>query len=130
MKMTRTLGTVLLLAMSLLSCTPKQQTASNPQAVKACLMQCQSKLQHCNQTCSLCCANCQKKSFGRAAERHQKYVHEQRIAGGFVARQAPAYRDPLQCRKTTCNCQADLQVCQQGCGGKIHKQLRAVRVCC
>jgi hypothetical protein len=40
-----------------------------------------------------------------------------------------SYRDPLQCRKVTCNCHADYQVCIQSCSGVIHKQLRVASAC-
>jgi hypothetical protein len=98
-------------------------------AKKGCLNACQAKLVHCKQVCIDNCAICTKKSSLKTFKRYEQYIHEQKIQGKMVARELQAYRDPLECRKVTCHCQADYQVCMQSHAGFIHKNLQVVPAC-
>lgn len=98
-------------------------------STKQCLSQCLSHHSACQQTCNNSCVNCQKKAQSKAAENYSKYRLQQKISGGYALRQLNSYRDPLQCRKTTCNCRADLIACKQSCYGLIKKALRTRPYC-
>ena len=83
----------------------------------------------CKERCVDNCAICSAKADYSAIKNYDEYVHEKIIEGGTITRSLKSYRDPLQCRKVTCNCYADLSICEQTCAGIIHKQLRAVPYC-
>lgn len=44
-------------------------------------------------------------------------------------RELNSYRDPLQCRKVTCDCLSDFAICKKGCTGVIPTKLQAVPYC-
>jgi len=94
-----------------------------------CKQMCIQKLNSCKSICTNNCPNCSASSAYSSTINHAKYVHEQRIVGGYVARELNSYRDPLQCRKVTCNCSADYSACNQKCTGVIRKSLEAVPYC-
>lgn len=94
-----------------------------------CSQGCEIKQEKCQESCRNNCVQCSAHANQTSKLSYRQYQREQVIRGGTIARQLKSYRDPLQCRKTTCNCKADYQVCIQACGGKIHKELRAAPVC-
>lgn len=113
----------------LVSCATYQQTVSHMQAVKACQNNCAQRLQQCNQVCRNNCLNCSVIANATAAVHFNQYKHEQCVQGKIVALELQSFRDPLQCRKTTCACRADYDVCKQSCNGLIHKKLQVVNPC-
>lgn len=113
---------------TLFSCTSYHSNQTKDQ-VASCLASCAQKGNQCNKVCDLNCQNCRIKSNCTTAKGYNVYRREQSIQGFGVARELNSYRDPLQCRKVTCNCQADYQICMQSCGGVIHKQLRVASAC-
>lgn len=98
-------------------------------ALAQCQMNCMKHFEFCSQNCVDNCPNCSRKSQRHATENFSKYVIERTIQGKKVMRELNSYRDPLQCRKVTCNCVADLMACKQGCSGVIHKRLQALPNC-
>lgn len=70
-----------------------------------------------------------RKSINSAMKSYGRYVHEQEVQGGMVIQELKSYRDPLQCRKVSCNCMADYNVCVQGMSGIIHKRLQVNPAC-
>ncbi|TAL65145.1 MAG: acyltransferase [Legionella sp.] len=96
---------------------------------KPCAQMCVQKLNHCKSSCVNNCPACSSASRYKTATNYSKYVHQQRIQGQIIARELNSYRDPLQCRKTTCNCSADFSTCIQACTGVIKKRLQAVPYC-
>ena len=102
--------------------------SANKQAV--CKLSCQQQFKVCNKLCHNNCRECSKSSQCSTAMNYNKYKHEQIVQGGIVGRELNSYHDPLQCRKTTCNCLADYNVCAQSCTGIIHKRLQVAPVCC
>jgi len=99
------------------------------QQVKQCKAVCLQKFNECRSTCTNNCPNCSASSSHTSSTNYAKYVHQERIMGGIVARELNSYRDPLQCRKVSCNCSADLSTCAQNCTGIIQKRLEAVPYC-
>ncbi|MBA2650103.1 MAG: acyltransferase [Legionella sp.] len=94
-----------------------------------CQMHCRENLELCHATCSNHCAHCENSAAASAACGYDQYLQEIEVQGGIIARELNSYRDPLQCRKITCNCSADFNLCSQGCTGIIQKQLRAKPYC-
>ncbi len=111
-----------------LSCT-KQQNDEGFLHLSQCQTHCRKQFELCNTLCVNHCAHCNQVADESAEERYGKYVQEQEIQGETIAREVDSYRDPLKCRKVTCNCSADFTICEQGCTGIIQKQLRAKPYC-
>lgn len=119
----------LIVLTQLISCTTQHKVLVKVADPKQCLALCTQRFAACQQTCVNNCANCSASSKRSTILNYAKYVHEEQVEGGYVTRSLKSYRDPLQCRKVTCNCYADLSVCEQNCTGIIHKQLRTVPYC-
>lgn len=98
-------------------------------STKQCLNSCIQKFESCRQSCVNNCARCSATESHKSSTNYTKYIHEKQISGEFIARELNSYRDPLQCRKITCNCSADLSACKQNCTGVIQKRLEAVPFC-
>ncbi|KTC66138.1 acyltransferase (plasmid) [Legionella adelaidensis] len=96
----------------------------------ACKLVCLKKFDACINNCRDSCSNCSACSSKATANSYKQYVHEELVQGGFLVRQLNSYRDPLKCRKPTCNCKADRRVCEQSCEGVIHKRLQVPPTCC
>lgn len=112
--------TILLSGCGLINHSPEQM---------ACKTSCQQRLMACNKTCNNSCSKCCLSSTQRAVRGYQYYKYQQDIQGLPVIRQLNSYRDPLQCRKTTCECPTDYRTCIQTCAGKIPKRLQVAPVC-
>ncbi|KTD26850.1 acyltransferase [Legionella israelensis] len=95
-----------------------------------CKITCQMKKNDCFKLCKDSCGNCQSRSIFSTRKKYSRYVHEQCVKGEVVARELNSYRDPLQCRKVTCNCCADFDTCIQSCNGIIQKRLKPASKCC
>lgn len=98
--------------------------------IAACKKSCQIRMYSCLNSCKDNCKNCQLRSKVSTGKNYARYVHEQCVKGGVIARELNSYRDPLQCRKVTCNCSADFDTCIQSCTGVIQKRLMAAPKCC
>ena len=118
---------VLIIALS--SCVAQNRSGLGPAQLKQCTLSCTQRFDECKRNCVDSCLNCSLSSFHSATANYSKYVRERQIEGKNIARRLKSYRDPLQCRKVSCNCYADLMTCEQNCTGVIHKQLRAVPYC-
>lgn len=96
----------------------------------ACTSMCAKRLASCDAACknnSQCCA---ASLATTTAKNYTKYKHQQCVQGVMIARDLQSYRDPLQCRKMTCDCKADYRVCVQSCTGLVHKRLQVEPPCC
>lgn len=120
---------VCLLMMALVGCANHFNKIVGTQSIAQCKQICIKKYQDCAHTCLNNCRNCSAASLKSSYLNFLKYTHEQRIEGGIITRELNSYRDPLQCRKITCNCSADFSACSQGCTGIIQKRLRAAPYC-
>lgn len=109
--------------------TVKTTSVHSTTPVKQCKQLCLDKFNSCTSTCVNNCRACSLESSYNSGKNYTKYVHEQQIQGEIIARELNSYRDPLKCRKITCNCSADLNTCTQGCTGVIHKRLQTVPFC-
>lgn len=115
--------------LSLTSCfLPPKVWVKTPD-LKQCKAMCIQHFVSCKKLCVNNCAVCTAKASHSALVNYAEYVHVEQIEGGSVMRGLKSYRDPLQCRKVTCNCYADLGTCEQSCTGIIQKQLRSVPYC-
>lgn len=117
------------LSIGLLACG-KSHDVINPANLRHCQAKCVKQLQRCHHQCDNDCQQCIVPAEAVAEVQYQQFVHQQTIQGGLVARDLKSYRDPLQCVKTTCNCQADYYQCAQACTGTIHKRLQSPLTCC
>ncbi len=96
----------------------------------ACQAQCSTMLEQCTKSCRNNCPSCAYCADSVAAKDYMTYKRRQCVQGGLIARDLQSYRDPLQCRKMTCDCQKDYSVCMQSCSGLIHKRLQVQPKCC
>jgi hypothetical protein len=110
----------------LISCSTYEHMTQHARTVKACRLICSERLKQCTNTCRNNERNCTTLAQAEAAVHFNQYKHERCVEGEIVALQLQSYRDPLQCRKITCACQADYSVCVQSCTGTIHKRLQVV----
>lgn len=106
-----------------------QGCVHRPVASPSCLMMCKVKMNDCVKTCHNNCQACNVSACQSTAKNYHKYTHEQIVKGGFIARDLNSYHDPLQCRKVTCNCPSDYNICIQACSGVIHKCLQVAPTC-
>lgn len=91
---------------------------------KLCIAHCDERFQYCKQTCDENEKLCRMKSEARAAVHFAHYQHQQKVKGQVVMEEVNVFRDPLACRKVTCDCVQDKNMCQQACRGAIHKRLQ------
>ena len=97
--------------------------------MKACRLKCSGIQKRCEHACRNNCQNCNVLSNTETAVHFNHYKHQQNIQGSIVALELQSFRDPLQCRKPTCDCKVDFGVCLQSCRGKIRKRLKVVQPC-
>lgn len=110
-------------------CQGLKQHALKVQAVERCNAICTQHFEFCKQHCVDNCSNCSAASQKKAAKNFEIYVYEREVEGKRVMRELNSYRDPLQCRKVTCDCLADFAMCKEGCAGVIEKKLHVVPYC-
>jgi hypothetical protein len=115
--------------MLILGCAAHVKEPSTRSNMAACARSCEQRADTCEKFCRNSCQQCRDLSLQRAAQHYSQYVHEELVEGGAILRNLNSYQNPLQCRKTTCNCRADYRVCIQSCGGVIRKSLQAAPVC-
>ena len=121
--------TLFLLVMMLSACVFHAHSPGNT-PLTACMMKCQQSALQCKKTCYNNCPGCCRRANSMANKNFSRYKHEEIVKGGQVVRQAKSYRDPLKCKKTSCDCRADYQICVQTCGGvRLRKTLQAVPQC-
>ncbi|CDZ79143.1 hypothetical protein BN59_03461 [Legionella massiliensis] len=100
-----------------------------PANTASCIASCESRLAACTKVCRNNCGQCSAAAGQTAARNYGYYEHEKMEQGKIIALQLNSFRDPLQCRKVTCNCQADYAICRQSCGGAITKRLEHAPLC-
>lgn len=96
---------------------------------RSCVQMCIKKAQQCRAVCRNNCKNCQHVQAVQSKRSWCAYRHERKVMGDVLFRQLNSYKDPLQCQKVTCDCQADQMVCVQSCKGSIRKSLTVPRQC-
>lgn len=118
------------IAILLSACASQQASVKRANELLLCKKNCQQHLIACSQICHNNCQECSQSAHCKAAHNYYRYRHQQYVQGGILARELNSYRDPLQCRKITCDCAADYKVCTQSCEGLIRKRLQAAPICC
>lgn len=122
----RFLGYGLLLVLA--GCKTYQGFSLNNQVLLACQKACWASQKICQTQCQNNIDNCESAASQNTKKMFCRYKHEQYIQGNIVARELKSYRDPLQCRKITCDCWADYRVCRAACTPIIHKRLQTLPV--
>lgn len=118
------LGLVCGIMLLLTACSYYQHYAQKNEHRKQCRMQCEQRFQCCLKVCDDNKALCRMKSKVRAAMHFSQYRQQQNVKGQIVSEELNSFRDPLACRKTTCDCVEDKNMCQQACRGSIRKRLQ------
>ncbi len=118
-------GALVLLLIFLCSCTHYPFGQNKASSCNLCKVVCEHRAIACNKICRNSPSQCAAFRKQSVSEAYLYYRHEQYVKGGEIIRDLNSYRDPLQCRKTTCNCRADYRICVQACTGAISKQLRS-----
>ena len=115
----------------MLSCASKKNNdVVDAQVKRACERKCQQERHVCLRTCDDGCKACQLREHKKAVRLYKTYIHEQCVQGKRVALQLQSFRDPLQCRKSSCDCPADYRVCMSACAGPVYKRLQVTPGCC
>lgn len=115
--------------LALASCVHYNTTSHTPKEIALCKASCLERANVCSQSCNNNCEQCRAKEYRATVNNYMDWKQGQLIQGKAVSRELNSFRDPLQCRKTTCNCPADYTICMQSCGGIIHKQLQVAPLC-
>ncbi|KTC97067.1 acyltransferase [Legionella geestiana] len=113
----------------LTGCVSPDKGLAPSKHLSPCQKACVAELAACKKVCRNNCVNCQLGASESAMKGFERYLREQYVKGQMLTRELKSYRDPLQCRKTTCDCQADLNVCMQSCSGVIQKRLKPAPQC-
>ena len=117
---------IVLLALLLTGCVKHL----NHNDLVRCELKCKQGFSQCLPACKNNCVRCMVRASQSARKHYLRYQHQQSVQGKNIVRELNSYRDPLQCRKTTCNCWADFNVCMQSCRGLIQKSLQVAPTCC
>lgn len=105
--------------LNLVACNQLYYFHQMPYDVALCKKNCVKRALHCQGVCRNNVSVCQQHAKFKRGRRYCRYVHEQGVRGSMIIRRIDAYRDPLQCTKTTCDCVADYQVCDLACRGTL-----------
>lgn len=118
------------LCMGLVACSKRPDNESAKLNIPLCKAQCVKRLNACNQVCDNNCAHCMGPAYVATAQHYARFLDQQKVQGGLIARDLKSYHDPLQCLKSTCHCQVDYYQCAEACTGTIHKRLQSPVTCC
>lgn len=113
----------------LVACTNQALMTKHTERL-SCKMTCQQRLKTCQQVCHDDCYTCFKEVQKTVNRSYDQYIHELKTQGGVNSRELNSFKDPLQCRKTSCDCSADYEICAQSCTGLIHKNMKVPSACC
>lgn len=117
---------VIILTSILSGCAPILRNTS----FDSCQQKCRTHLNECVLQCRNNCPYCSNYAQSKAQKSYINYLHEEFVKGGYIIRDLQSYRDPLQCRKITCDCASDYNLCMQSCGSKIiYKVLQPAPIC-
>jgi len=102
-----------------------QYLNENAQTTK-CKQICRQHWRQCGVDCKRDAMHCAVAQSNAMAREYAVYMQQQIVQGRSIALEQDAFRDPLFCRKLTCDCDADKLVCMQICAGKIRQRLEPV----
>ena len=83
--------------------------------IHACKDVCQHKSQNCQKVCGDDGRHCLENVMTHTKESYARYVAQQRVQAKDIALELQSFRDPLQCKKITCDCLADARLCAKAC---------------
>lgn len=83
--------------------------------INQCQVLCAKRFDLCQHSCTDNSFFCAQKANYTAKLSYDRYIQQEKVSGGYRTRGLKSYRDPLQCRKVTCNCYADAMDCKQNC---------------
>ena len=115
---------------ALMGCAHQGELVLKHKSQKMCYNACLERVNACGRLCHNDCKTCAYVSHGQAKHRFDRFIKELLVKGGILSRELNSFHDPLQCRKPTCDCLADYNVCMQACKGTIYKQLQVPSACC
>lgn len=81
---------------------------------------CKDRLDTCIPMCKNNCEQCKRLADRTATKNDCRYRAQQQIKGEIALLELNSFRDPLQCLKVTCDCQADYRACTRSCGKVIY----------
>lgn len=124
----------LLTGFLLAACSAKYETYYEykepaSESANICVQQCQLSKNRCQKMCTNDDSLCQKNALMQAQLEYKKYINQQLTAGTTASRDLNSFYDPLQCAKTSCDCQQDYKACFQLCGGIIKVKQRCIANC-
>jgi hypothetical protein len=111
-------------------CSVKTVQTLSSSSIKVCKMQCQEQFVQCQKVCDDACQSCEAQATEETKKRYEHYQEEKCLQGKAIVRRLQSYRDPLQCLKSSCDCNADRRVCVEACSGDIQKRVQVAEVCC
>ena len=88
---------------------------SEQREMRACKDTCQYNSQNCHKLCSDDARNCQANVMANTKASYARYVCQQKVQANDIALELQSFRDPLQCKKITCDCLADARLCAKAC---------------
>ena len=110
--------------LSLSACAVYKNIHDKMMAKQVCYIACQAHRYRCNHLCDQNSELCNAKADAIAAVHFNHYKRQQCVKGEGITAELKAFRDPLACTKTTCECDKDYDVCRQSCQGSIYKRLQ------
>lgn len=114
----------------LTGCVNHLGTAVSLEDKKVCMMACENRFGQCQDACVDSCKTCAKQANQETTTYYRHYRHERCVQGKTMVRRLQSYHDPLQCKKSSCDCPADYRVCVDACSGDVHKRLQVAPMCC
>ena len=130
--MSRVMFSLLCVVFLLMGCVyhPREMAVA-AQTKRACVQTCEQRASSCRVQCEEdACGFCAEHVSQAANVAYTQYRHERCIQGKTMVRRLQSYRDPLACKKISCDCSADYRVCVEACSGNIHKRLQVASICC
>ncbi len=96
---------------------------------QACVKQCERSKANCHALCEANDTDCEINAKDQAQREYERYVKQKKIEGAEIMRDLKSFYDPLQCSKTSCDCEEDFRACYQMCGGKVKHEKRCIANC-
>jgi hypothetical protein len=112
------------------ACSSSHHQYVESQERRSCIAHCEVLMKQCQGHCQDHCKQCEAEAVGQTQKDYKRYLKERCVQGKSFIRRLQSYHDPLECRKTTCDCPADFRVCVESCRGSIHKQIQVEKSCC
>ena len=120
----RNFALLVLCCLSLGACSQYHDFQDKIKAHQHCAKACKTRMHFCNKFCRNDPAQCKRWADASATVHFGHYRQEKLIQGEPIGSELQGFRDPLACKKVSCDCLADFDLCIQTCQGNIHKRLQ------